>query len=221
MEILVLGDSLPFGRPKYGICRDQTWPYLLSKELGYGLQMRAKGGATITDVVYEAEALNSYWFKGLEARKFDVTFVQVGIVDCCPRLLPKRFYGYASRMPGFGRLSRNPFAHRILARPWVSEKCFIERISFLDKILCSISKLHYFIEIAEPANHLIDNVGDFSENVRHYNKLICKFAGSDSLIQWQNEKTDSIYLLPDGHHLTMMGHRAVATACLNIYKATF
>lgn len=50
MEILVLGDSLPFGRPGHGICRDTTWPYVLAKELNSRLQMRARG-ATIIDIV--------------------------------------------------------------------------------------------------------------------------------------------------------------------------
>jgi len=116
MEILVLGASLPFQRPKYGICRDKTWPYLLSKQLGCGLQMRAKGGATIIDVANELRFLNSYWFEGLMARSFDITFVQAGIVDCCPRLVPWRLYGWGLA-PGFRNLERSPRAHRLLARP--------------------------------------------------------------------------------------------------------
>ena len=117
MEILVLGDSLAFGRPKYGIGRHQTWPYLLSKELDCGLQIRAKGGATMGDVVNEAGFLNRYWFAGVKARQFDVAFVQAGIVDCCPRLLPRCLYGYAKRVPGFRKIDRSPRLHALLARP--------------------------------------------------------------------------------------------------------
>jgi hypothetical protein len=73
MEILVLGDSLAFGRPKHGICRDKMWPCLLIKELGCDLQMRARGGATIIDVANEARSLNGYWFECLKARSFDIT----------------------------------------------------------------------------------------------------------------------------------------------------
>ena len=66
MEILILGDSLPFGRPKYGVCRHLTWPYILSKELGGVCQIRAKGGSTMSDVLSEARSLRGYWFEGIE-----------------------------------------------------------------------------------------------------------------------------------------------------------
>jgi hypothetical protein len=218
MEILVLGDSLPFGRPKHGICRDLTWPYLLSKELGCGLQMRAKGGATMIDVANEAQSLNGYWFEGLKTRSFDVTFIQAGIVDCCPRLFPRPFYGYARRTPGFRRLERSPRAHRLLARPWTSAGRFSKALSGLVNILPSISKANFFVEIAKPANYLVENVGDFSDVVVSYNEMLRKLAGPASLVQWQTSNSGEIHLLPDGHHLTALGHQAVAKACLGRYQ---
>ena len=221
MEILVLGDSLPFGRPKHGICRDLTWPYLLSNDLGCGLQMRAKGGATMIDVANEAQSLNGYWFEGLRARQFDVTFIQAGIVDCCPRLVPRRFYGYARRVPGFRKLERSAHAHRLLARPWTNAVSFTKTLSILAKILPYISKTTFFIEIANPASHLIDNVGDFSDVVATYNAIMCKSVGSAFVVRWQSVHSSAIHLLPDGHHLTALGHQAVANACLNHYQEVF
>jgi len=215
MEILVLGDSLAFGRPKYGICRDMTWPYLLSKELGCGLQMRANGGATMIDVANEVRSLNGYWFEALEARMFDITYIQAGIVDCCPRIFPRRLHRYAMRAPIFRNLERSPRAHRLLSRPWTSELRFAKSISDLVKILPNISKASCFIEIAKPANFLKENVGDFSGVVDTYNALIEKYAGSDFLVNWQTETSGAIHLLPDGHHLTALGHQAVANACIN------
>lgn len=221
MEILILGDSLPFGRPKYGICRDKTWPYLLSRRLGCGLQMRAKGGATMIDVANEAQFLNCYWFQGLEARLFDATFIQAGIVDSCPRILPRRLYGCARRVPGFRCLERSPSVYRLLSRPWTSERRFAEVMSDLVKILPNISRATYFLEIAMPANYLIENVGDFSDRVSTYNSLVERKAGPFSLIRWQTEKSGEIHLLPDGHHLTVVGHQAVANACLNHLQQVF
>jgi len=218
MEILVLGDSLAFGRPKYGICRDLTWPYLLSKRLGCDVQLRAKVGGGMIDVANEVQSLNDYWFEGLKARSFDITFIQAGIVDCCPRLVPRRFYGYARRAPGFCRLERSPRAHSILARPWTSESRFVKALSGIMKILPNISKASFFVEIAKPANYLIENVGDFSDVVVSYNEMLRKLAGSASLVQWQTVNSGEIHLLPDGHHLTALGHQAVAKACLDRYE---
>jgi hypothetical protein len=220
MEILVLGDSLPFGRPKHGVCRDLTWPYLLSNELGHGLQMRAKGGATMIDVANEAQSLNCYWFEGLNARQFDATFIQAGIVDCCPRLVPRRLYGCARRVPGFRRLERSARAHQILARPWTTSRRFSNALSRLLNILPCISKFTFFIEIARPANFLIENVGDFSDDVNSYNLMIRESAGPGFLVEWQTENSGAMHLLPDGHHLTALGHQAVAKACLNHYQGS-
>jgi hypothetical protein len=170
------------------------------------------------DVANEAQSLNDYWFEGLKARPFDVTFIQAGIVDCCPRLAPRRLYGYARRAPGFRKLERSPCAHRLLARPWTSESRFAKTLSDLVKILPHISKTSFFIEIAKPANYLIENVGDFSGVVSSYNAMIQRFVGSASLVQWQRVSSGEIHLLPDGHHLTALGHQAVAKACLNQYR---
>ena len=116
-EILVMGDSLPFGRPNYGICRDKTWPYLLGRELDAHLCMRAHGASTSADVLSEAVSLNNYWFGSLKARRFNAAFVQVGIVDVSPRLLPKSLYPYASKVRGFSRLKRSRRLHEVAGKP--------------------------------------------------------------------------------------------------------
>lgn len=218
MEILILGDSLAFGRSKYGIGRDLTWPYLLGKEFGCGLQVRARGGASMVDVAKEAHSLNEYWLGGVESRKFDITFVQAGIVDCCPRLAPRSVYPYVKRMPGFRNLERNPSAHKLWARPWTSKTRFHKALSKLSRTLSSISNLSFFVEIANPVNYLLKNVGDFSYEVSNYNDILVKVAGSQSLVNWQAESSEKIHLLPDGHHLTVLGHQLVAKACLNKYQ---
>jgi hypothetical protein len=172
----------------------------------------------MVDVANEARVLNGYWFEGLKARSFDIAFVQAGFVDCCPRLVPRRFYGYARRAPGFRRLERSPRAHHLLARPWTSARRFSNALSDLVKILPNISKTSFFIEIAKPANHLIENVGDFSDVVVSYNEMLRELATPTSLVQWQTSNSGEIHLLPDGHHLTALGHQAVAKACLGRYQ---
>lgn len=217
-----MGDSLPFGRPEHGISRDETWPYLLSNEFGCGLQMRAMGGATMVDVAAEASVLNRYWFEGLKSRSFDITIIQAGIVDCCPRLLPRRLYKHARRcVPGFRNLERSPRAARLIGRPWVSASRFAQALSDNVKILSNISSSIFFLEIAKPAGYLIQNVGDFSNTVSDYNGIIQRVAGSASFVAWQAGQPGQIHVLPDGHHLTLLGHQAIAKAFLNHYGKHF
>jgi hypothetical protein len=212
-EILILADSLAFGRPAHGICRDQTWPYRLSKELNCRLQIRAQGGATVVDILNEAKSLSFYWFGELKARKFDAALIQVGIVDCCPRLAPKPIYERARRLPGFRRLERSPLAYKMIGRPWISKSSFTNYLQQLLKILPTIAEEFFFIEIAKPAHNLVVNVGDFSERVEDYNRIIKQCAGLKSFVAWPCKNSGNSHLLPDGHHLTMIGHELVTKAC--------
>jgi len=218
-EILVLGDSLAFGRPKHGVCRDLTWPYLMSQELNCKLQFRAHGGASVIDVMKESRILNDYWFGGLNARKFDAVFIQAGIVDCCPRLVPRRLRRYVKKMPGFTRLERSPLAYNLIGRSWTSKTSFYHAVSDLVRILSGMAKTTFFVKIASPANHLVKNVGDFTEVVDSYNELIRKVVGREFLVDWQVEASDKIHILADGHHLTALGHQRVADACVDKYQS--
>ena len=214
MEILVLGDSLTFGRPKYGICRDKTWPYLLRHELDALLCMRARGGATSADVLSEASGLASYWFGSLQARRFDAAFVQVGIVDVSPRLVPKLLYPYASRIPGFSRLQRSRWLHETVGRPWVSSGQFAQAIARIDKLLGRLADQVFFVEIAMPDHYLKQNVGDFSSSVSRRNLLISGCIGQSRFIPCWGGVAVPQFLLPDGHHLNEEGHQLVAKQCL-------
>ena len=214
MEILVLGDSLPFGRPKHGICRDKTWPYLLRCELDAHLCMRARGGATSTDVLAEASGLASYWFGSLQARRFDVAFVQVGIVDASPRLVPKPLYPYVSRLPGFSRLQRSRWLHEVVGRPWVSSGQFAQAIVRIDELLGRIAEQIFFVEIAFPDHHLKENVRNFSSLVSCRNLSISSCIGESRFVSCWGGQAVPQFLLPDGHHLNAEGHQVVAKKCL-------
>ena len=214
MEILILGDSLPFGRPKHGICRDKTWPYLLRSDLNSNLCMRARGGSTSVDVLAEARHLDGYWFGSLSPRRFEAAFVQVGIVDASPRLVPKRLYSYASRFPGFLRLQRFKRLNQILGRPWLSSKEFVQNIASIDSLLGRFAVQVFFIEIAMPDHYLKENLGDFSDSIRYRNNLVSVCVGEDRFVSCWGGVAVPQFLLPDGHHLNESGHQLVAQQCL-------
>ena len=78
-----------------------------------------------------------------------------------------------------------------------------------------ISRTAFFIEIAKPVNYLLKNVGDFSDTVSSYNDIIKDCLSKDSVfVKWQPSNSGKNHILPDGHHLSITGHREVARACL-------
>jgi hypothetical protein len=145
---------------------------------------------------------------------FDATFVEVGIVDVSPRIVSKQLYPYASRMPGFSKLQRSKRLHKAFGKPWVSPEQFNQNIAAIDEQLSLFSRQVYYIEIAKPAHYFKQNVGDFSESVEVYNRIISQCVGAGRFIACWNGQPVPEFLLPDGHHLSKEGHLAVAEKCL-------
>jgi hypothetical protein len=176
--------------------------------------MRARGGSTSVDVLAEARHLEGYWFGSLSPRRFEAAFVQVGIVDASPRLVPKPIYPYASRVPGFLHLQRFKSLYQILGRPWLSSKEFAQNISSIDSLLRRLADQVFFIEIAMPDHYLKKNLGDFSGSIRHRNNLVSGCVGEDRFVSCWGGVPVPQFLLPDGHHLNERGHQLVAQQCL-------
>ena len=216
MELLILGDSLPFGRPKYGICRDKTWPYILARELNSSLSMRARGDSTVYNVMAEVNSLDGYWFDGFPSRKFDAAFVQVGIVDACPRLIHRKLYPLATRLPGFKFLVRWPPIYKTIGNPWVANKQFTQAIHNLHSVLTGLAKQVFFIEIAMPSHHLLQNVGDFSDEIKSRNFNIRESVGKESFVEPWGGVPVPHFLLPDGVHLNIKGHLEVSMQCIKL-----
>lgn len=125
---LILGDSLTFGRPKYQIRYQETWPGLL-EENGHKIFHRGRGRADSGAVSREASQLCEYMTDGSSNNPlFDFCFIQVGIVDCTPRLLPRRVEHIAKRLHTCRDLvvwlHRKRWLMQYVGRPWVNRSNF-------------------------------------------------------------------------------------------------
>lgn len=209
MKLLVLGDSLPFGRPSHGVKLEMTWPYLLENSIAR-TTLRARGGATIDDTRRELETLVGYWgsTSGL-ARPFEAIILQQGIVDCCPRPLPRLAHRAVRQLPMAGRsLAGGALVPRRYWRPWTSLGRFEQEANRITAAAHQLAKHVFWLEIARPAHYLVENCGDFSTTVRTYNAIL-KAVPAQFVSLW-NDGDSSQHLLPDGHHLNLHGHRYVA-----------
>ena len=218
MKILVVGDSVVFGRPKYSIYYSLTWPAILS-ESGAFVMQRARGGSGMSDVKKELKMLESYFVDDLaieQDNKFDFCFVQAGIVDVTPRILTRKIRNLLSRTRIGGRLVKKLNSNRYLisklGRPDVDQNTFFEHASEVYRLGNLMASKVIFIGIAPPFNNLIINCGNFSSDVTRYNSVLEKVSNGDVLYIDKSEEN----FLPDGHHFTKKGHSAIGKKLLSI-----
>lgn len=218
MRLLVLGDPLPFGRPSHGVKLEMTWPHLLESAVTR-TTMRARGGATIYETRRELESLVGYWGCTSDlARPFEAIILQQGIVDCCPRPLPRRVHRAVRPLPLVGRsLAGGALIPSCFWRPWTSLERFEHEVNRIAAAAHQLAKHVFWLEIARPAHHLVENRGDFSTEVRAFNAVLK--AGSGSFVSLWDDGDPSQHLLPDGHHLNVNGHRFVAHMAQNALSA--
>ncbi len=219
-RILVLGDSLTFGRPRYHIYYENTWPGLLDAD-GFHVFHRGRGGADILSVLGEIKHLCGYMASQDNDgyMPFDFCVVQVGIVDATPRLFSRESLRLIKYLPGSGRfvskLTRSGKLVQRFGKPWVCKDDFrCSAYKVLEKS-AAISKRVLFLEIAKPEHNLIKNCGDFSKVISEYNDVL-KSLSENSFVPIFSGKRPGDLVLPDGHHLSLDGHKVVASS-INAY----
>lgn len=216
---LILGDSLTFGRPSHHISYEDTWPRLL-EHTGFKVFHRGIGGADSGVVLGELKHLHGYMApSSTNDAPFDICLIQVGIVDCTPRLLPKRLTRIAKKLPVsrelINWLSRKRTILQRVGRPWINSIHFEKNILEIVALAQDLSDDVVFIQIAKPAHFLLENCGDFSALVDQYNTILREKSGGAFLPVYEDiELTDQF--LPDGHHLTKIAHRNIAKKVLEM-----
>lgn len=220
-RILILGDSLTFGRPKYQIYYEKSWPGLLQTQ-GFDIFHRGQGGADVVAVLQEASRCKSYMSSMASDgyMPFKYCVVQVGIVDCTPRVFSRKFIGLSAKIPGLRKMvsclsSRKSLVTKV-GRPWVNERLFQNKLTELVKTLKTLCEVVVFIEIARPVHNLVLNCGDYSSAVAKYNDILRSLPGVYFLPVF--DANERYYLLPDGHHLNAAGHELIAQSLLRLVR---
>jgi hypothetical protein len=224
INVLIVGDSLSFPRPSSKQVLESTWPWLLEKDLGCRIIHRARGGSNALHVLEDLRQIRSYFGAVENSKQFDYAIVQFGIVDCCPRTVPLFLYKILGKIPLGHRfaslLEKNKLMQRIYHRPWISEKKFRNKLLEIQKELDFISENKIFIQIAKPCNYLVKNVGDFSSIVNNYNRIISGLKEASVIAPYPENDEIKSFILPDGHHLNELGHKAVAHAVYSHIQCT-
>ncbi|MBF0405899.1 MAG: hypothetical protein HQM10_00990 [Candidatus Riflebacteria bacterium] len=226
MIVHIFGDSLSLPRLSDGIPFHLTYPELFKGELSMkypNLNLHlfnwSHGGANITSTLDEFLLRNDYFSQDAK----NIFILQIGIVDCAPRPLPKLLRGFVGVLPDVLQKPIVRFIHNNRARiqkagfvyhktpPALFETVLnelMERIKKLDRI--------YVFNIAPTNKKTEKHSPGFTRSVMQYNEII------KSVIQ--RHSSPNIFLIDvfnninnpsrisqyinkeDGHHITVEGH---------------
>lgn len=200
MRVLIITDSLGMPRERPERIYDfQCWPLKLATE--FECSIFSIRGLTTNDI------LNQY-FSTLKMYTPDVVIVQVGIVDCAPRVLSRKIEKIISLLPGLRS------AYRFLMKRYrrVFNKLYNLKYVSLDEFKKNIRKINdmfngkpvFFIPIF-PASDEYENVlPRIKANIQLYNNIIAKYKTIDYKCN-----NPVFFTMSDFHHLNTAGHNLI------------
>lgn len=212
-KLLVITDSLGLPRTKPELLKvEETWPKILGCNYIESMEIfqYSVGGLTSNKVL---EFIELY----LESYDPDIVIIQVGIVDCCPRVLTQLELSMLMRIPAFIRnrirTILNKYRNLILkyrdAR-YVKYDCFDNNIA---KIVSSVSSELIFVLVSPPNDKFKEHTLGIEKSIKDYNEIISKHARKTVCIDVKYK--ESVYM-NDMHHLNALGNVELANEILRI-----
>lgn len=213
-RIVIIGDSL--GLPRVDLPYEKTYPFLLQETLGR------------TEVVPRNVRLNdtSVQFKKIHEDvgyfKPDIVVMQLGIVDCAPRM----FWRFEHRVVGFINkfIPVVPFLSkfrypvtRIFQKVYVTKKRFRQNLHNIFSYLQKQNIQVIVINIADTSEINKKKSYRYDENIKEYNEILYEEVPDRNLFIDLYSYGSSI-LLEDGIHLNEYGNKATAELILEKLK---
>lgn len=213
-KIIVIGDSLAFDRPDE-LTHEERWPQLLKRSLSEVLIENKSRGASTT------QRLAGESLKGLQPG--DAIIVQLGVVDCAPRLLSKIESKVVARLPAFLRKRVISFAKKNRAQH--SKRAYVDPLSFERNLRRFLGRTKDFnvlyIKILPASSRFLSSNPDVFKSIDLYNNIINNLKISFpniNLIEFDKVNIDD-YTLPDGYHLNAVGHKLIYQRLMTEIKA--
>lgn len=226
LRIVVAGDSLGLPRLTQTIISyKDIWPLLLesklrNKNINCVVLNHSERSRTLPKFLKNFQDIVTIW-------EPDILIIQIGIVDCAPRLFSEKENRFLNSGFIHWRIARAiiNFAskHRrqiIKIRPWVRYTPLKKFKNSLEELGNILSKTNYKTIILPimPSfpSHTYRSPG-YNESVEKYNnewKFFCEkyshiFINLEEIID--DYKLEEL-LLEDGHHLSKLGHKRIASS---------
>ncbi len=204
-NIVILGDSLAYNRPDI-LNDNQRWPALLANILpGYKVNNLSRGLST-------SERFRSFDASLLE--NGDVLVVQIGVVDCAPRMFTRLEHKIIYRMPSF--LSKKVIAWFKKKRTQSPDRAYVLPKAFEENVFMLFEKTKHlpvvYIQILPASNKYIAANPTIAKAIDQYNSIVDICAQKYPNVHLVNLKSHNIddCTLDDGYHLNAEGHAIVA-----------
>ena len=230
LNLFVYSDSLAFRRQ--GQSHDLAFLYpfvlraLIEERIGVRVNLMLRGlpGATIARL--GASVVRDTGYFGGTGDALNVAIIQGGIVDCAPHPFTYALAPLLRAIPVLGqRLISFLVKHRrVLQLTWsyreVSESTFSKAYASIVAVLRRTRISPIAVGLPVPTPEVEYRSPGFSASVMRYNELI-RQALPEAFCDVESRFTESMrgeFLLEDGHHLTVAGHRLYAEALYPIVE---
>lgn len=216
-KLLIVGDSLSMSRHREGVTYEQMYSTLLACHLKNWLVINGSVRANTSRQIISENYQEEYILPLLP----DVVVLQVGVVDCLPRLMSKyerRILGVFSRIQGFRRLARFYISFKSKRRLYFTKK---KQISFVGSSEFESNMMQFrnlmrrigckviAINIPHPGPGLSERTFGVGEAVSRYNGIIDQvFSGSAHAVVdlYNMTKSNPSLLQDDGYHIRWECH---------------
>jgi len=227
IKVLCIGDSLAL--PGHLNRYEDTWFYKIKMEYPeYDFISYFKRQLT-TDVLTKmggGEGGVDKWPKGadcLEAYAPDVVIVQLGIVDCAPRLLNRYDRAILKVLPNGLNKSYIKILKRIRKRKVENTTVSFEQfknnwINYLNRAK-QFDALVIILSIAIPDSTLINKNRDILVNVKKYNDYLlelCSLFTNIKIVHALNPQNFEKQIYEDGYHPSQFGHDVLSNRLISI-----
>lgn len=215
-KIIVIADSSAL--PNHLVRYENTWIYKLKKSGSFDVITYAKRGLN-SNVLCESGGdgiVSPFGSDCLEFFMPDTAIVQLGIVDCSPRLIKKRSIHskivatLPKNLRKYYLLLLKKIRKRTVHRVDVSLENFQENIeSYVNRALSLEVNRIIFIGIALPDEEFINKNPNVVINVRRYNEVLVNIVRKDHRLNYIDPLNSDLYdhkIFTDGYHPNEQGH---------------
>ena len=228
-KLLIIGDSLSMSRHEDGIGYEKMYSSLLALAFPSRLIVNASERANSTKRISSSAYLGEYVYP----MKPDVAIIQIGVVDCLPRLLTdfqRRAVSLASRLSLTKGLANRYIEHLSKRRLQATEKRPMSLVSLYDfeenlrlfrsALTAKNSEARFIlITIPCPGKAVTEKSYNADNLVVQYNNILRKIFlhGNSKFVDlYEATKCDMSLLLQDGYHISEFGHEYLFRSTRNI-----
>lgn len=231
-RIVIIGDSLSQIRFLENIQLENIYQYFLQNSLNNTYVVNYGVPSNTSRICSSTSAINNH----ILATNANFYIIQLGIVDCAPRIFnkyEKKIFEFLTFFPFVGKIVQKFVSYLGKKRKFltkVRKNVMVEIDEFeknLKKIIDNINKTSncekvFFINIAYPSLTVQNEYTNILDNIDKYNEIFNKLKKDYENIYiidlYEFTKSNQDALLADGMHINEVGHSFIAKEILSLIE---